>query len=395
MSFQNNIQYVYLAHFSRMVLPFLFFPIIARYISVQEFGEFAFYQTVSIVISCVIEYGFAYTVVNKIAQCKKNIEVTRIVHRVEHSKTLMSLFILPLTLIYCFIYEDFYILIAVLSGIFSGATPHYYYQGKEKFNIISKVEIYGVLFYYSLVFFFSYFYVLNVLVLLLSYLISRAYVYLCLIYKIKIKIIYKTYLNIFNKKTFLFLKSNFLYFLQRSSMVLYSSFSVLVVNIFFDNKTLGFFSSAEKLVLVICGLIQPLQQVLLPYLSRRSLTKNFKFFIFLLFFLIMISSLITPFFSPILFSLYYGDKFTEAHKLFDILIFLVPLRFINSMLLIIFFLSKGKGKVFAKFYVKFVPVFLLLGGLSVNYLGVYGIIYTLILFELFLIIVSLYKIRFR
>ncbi len=385
----KNIYLMYGAHIVKMLLPLFLFPIVARSISAEEFGLFVYYQGVTMVSSCIVEFGFAFTAVNAIATAGCESSVQNIVSRVEKSKFLLTIFIITLAIAYASFTKDWLLLLSVISGCISGMTANYYYQGKEKFSKITKAELIGMVAYYSI----SIFFMLNGFEfywLIISYLSSRVIVYFLLSEQVKLIDWCFDF-----KNTVLHLKENSIFFLHRSTFVIYSTMSIFLVGNILGEKELAMYSGAEKIVFVACGLIQPFQQVLLPYLSRNSISLKLKKAMVIMFIFTIVTAGISPFLSEKVFYMYYGNSLYESYKNFNILIWLFPLKYINSMIMVIFFLSKNKARPFSNIYTKLVFVSLISSYICVIHFGVNGMMFNLIAFELILILISMIKVKYE
>jgi polysaccharide transporter, PST family len=386
-TFTKNVYLMYCAHFLKMLFPLLLFPIVARAIPPSDFGAFVFYQTITIVVSCIVEFGFAFTAVNSIAASKSRFEEAEHVNSVEKSKVLLCVLLLALSSIYTLYSFDFVFMVAAVSGCASGMTANYYYQGREKFAKITKSELLGILVYYSISILcmkigLDYYW------LIISYSASRFVVFLGLTEHLRLLKPGFSFSQSFN-----YLKTNFLFFIHRSSFVVYSSMSVFIVEHFLGKSELALYSAAEKIVFVLCGLIQPLQQVLLPYLSKNVVTFKIKTSLSLMLIISIGVSISAPLYSEAMFKLYYGGEIYLSYHNFNYLIWLLPLKFSSSMILVVFFLSKNKARPFSKIYTKLVVISFVVSMASVKYFGVIGMIVNLIVFEASLIMLSVWKIR--
>lgn len=386
-TFKKNVSLMYGAHFLKMLFPLLLFPIVARSISQSDFGLFVFYQTITIVVSCIVEYGFAFTAVSAIASSKKHIEIVEHVNNVEKSKFIICILLILLSIVYVFFSFDLVFLLAVISGCVSGVTANYYYQGKEDFQKITKYELLGVVAYYSISLLCMY-YDFEYYWLIIAYSISRFVVYLGLSEHIKL-----INMDFSIKESLLYLKNNFIFFVHRSSFVIYSTMSIFIVEYFLGKSELALYSAAEKIVFVLCGLIQPIQQVLLPYLSKYEVTSKMRITFFIMLSFSFIISISTPLYSKELFQLYYGKELYQSYNNFNYLIWLFPLKLTSSMILVVFFLSKNKARPFSKVYTKLVFISLISSIISVNFFGIFGMIINIMMFEVILILLSIRKIE--
>lgn len=70
-------------------------------------------------------------------------------------------------------------------------------------------------------------------------------------------------------------------FLSRFYVSMYTSTNLLLLGLFTNNVMVGYYAIAEKIVLAIAGIFEPLNQTLYPYLARKY-KENFDFFVILL-----------------------------------------------------------------------------------------------------------------
>ncbi|EML0364014.1 oligosaccharide flippase family protein [Providencia rettgeri] len=385
----NNFFYSIGIHIIKIIMPLLLFPVIARYLSTDGMGEFSYYQAITIIIASVIEYGYAYSAINRIVKANQN-DKLYVIQEVESSRLLLSSVIITISLAISIYKHDYLLVIATMTGVLSGILPVYLFQSLNNFKKLATIELFSLLFYYTLTFSVLYFYP-SISGIIISLLISRALSYFWSRKQFKEQNYTLKFCSL--KKTIISLKSNFLYFFHRASVVLYSTFSIIVIKYFYDNSILGLYSSAEKIVIALCAVTGPIQGVLLPYLSRNK-REN----IVILFYLILVVgaisfSIITVIFSKTIFEKYYGIEFSDGSVYYNLLIWLFPLRLISSLISTDLFLSQGLQKVFSSIYLVSILGILPIILLSTYLLGIQAMIITLLFFEIILIILLLLKHR--
>ena len=166
----SNLVYSITAHVIKMVLPLLLFPFIARILGAEGLGKFSYYQAVTIIIASIVEFGYAYTIVNKIIL--NPLHEDEYIKEVEVSRALISILICMVSMSISFVESDALIFISALTGIFSGSVPVYLYQVKESFKRLSVLELISLMVYYLISFIFLPV-VKDVIVVVFSLFVSR------------------------------------------------------------------------------------------------------------------------------------------------------------------------------------------------------------------------------
>ncbi|WP_270834188.1 lipopolysaccharide biosynthesis protein [Aeromonas sp. QDB07] len=385
----SNLFYSITAHVIKMILPLLLFPFVARILGAEGLGKFSYYQAITIVIASIVEFGYAYTIVNKIIL--NPIHEDDYIKEVEVSRTLISILICMVSMFFSFVESDTLILISALTGIFSGSVPVYLYQVKEHFKRLSVLELISLAVYY-LISFILLPIVEDVIVVVFSLFISRLITLWWSRRSLKLEfyVVNLTSLKVGLRS----IKENFIFFLHRASVVLYSTASVLIVGDIYTLEILGYYSSSEKLVVALCGLCGPIQSVLLPFLSKNKSNKKLKIYFAAAIIVVALFCFVVSSNADLIFSSYYGDAMISGGYYFEFLIWLFPLKLTSCVLSTDLYLSRGNQKAYSAIYIKILAVSIPILYASARYQGVEGMMLALLGVELLLIIIMCAKFMF-
>ncbi|MFQ2076612.1 lipopolysaccharide biosynthesis protein [Aeromonas veronii] len=380
----SNLVYSITAHVIKMVLPLLLFPFIARILGAEGLGKFSYYQAVTIIIASIVEFGYAYTIVNKIIL--NPLHEDEYIKEVEVSRALISILICMVSMFISFVESDALIFISALTGIFSGSVPVYLYQVKESFKRLSVLELISLMVYYLISFIFLPV-VKDVIVVVFSLFVSRL---ITLWWSRRSLNLEFYFINLtFLKLGFSSIKENFIFFLHRASVVLYSTASVFIVGKIYTLEILGYYSSSEKLVVALCGLCGPIQSVLLPFLSKNKFDKKLKIYFSTALIVVVLFCFVVSSNANLIFSSYYGDAMISGGYYFKFLIWLFPLKLTSCVLSTELYLSRGNQKAYSALYIKILAISIPILYASARYQGVEGMMLALLIVEL-LLIISMY-----
>lgn len=267
------------------ILPLITLPYLVRVLGVEYIGLLAFATATITYFGILTDYGFNLTATKDISMHRndKN-KVTEIFSSVIMIKIiLMAISFVILSLI-IFSFEKFRadVLIYFLSfGIVIGQVifPVWFFQGMERMKYITYLNILSKLIFTIAIFIFvqkqSDFYMVPLLTSI-GAIIAAIWSHF---------IIRREFGIVFELQTINTLKPYIIdgwhLFLSRIYVSTYTTANTILLGIFANNVAVGHYSIAEKIVVSIAGLFEPVNQTIYPYLARKY-KENFVNFVQLL-----------------------------------------------------------------------------------------------------------------
>jgi len=267
------------------LLPLITLPYLVKRLGIDNFGLLSFATATVAYFGILTDYGFNLTATKEISMNRDNkSKVVEIFSSVMSIKFLLLLFSFLLLNIVIFSFERFSKdwLIYILSfGSVVGQFlfPIWFFQGMEKMRYMTYLNLIAKLIFTIAIFLF---------------IEKKDDIYLVPLFfslgaivagLLSLYIIYKEF-NIGFKLQKLsklkeYLAQGWHVFLSRFYVSMYTSTNLLLLGLFTNTTVVGYYSIAEKIVLAIAGLYEPLNQTLYPYLARKY-KENFNEFRILL-----------------------------------------------------------------------------------------------------------------
>ncbi len=254
------------------ILPLITVPYLIRVLGFEYFGLITLAVVVIEYFILITNYGFELTATREISIHQKDInKISEIFSSVMVIKFLLLIFSFFILTFIVFTFEKFHkdwILYYLTFGIVVGNIlfPSWFFQGIENMKYITVLNFISKLSFVLLIFLF----VRNAddyyLVPLLN---SLGYIFAGLL---SLAIITKKFKVKFILPEFKVIKQYFLdgwhIFLSRIYVNLYTNTNVLILGILTNNVQVGYFSVVQKIVLAVGKMLEPVNQVLFPYLSK-------------------------------------------------------------------------------------------------------------------------------
>jgi polysaccharide transporter, PST family len=267
----NNFFYTAVFQVSNLLIPVITLPYLTKVIGLEKVGVILLLQSVMMIFTMIVDYGFAYTAVRELSINRHDVYKRNIIfNNVLQTKIFLCLCCFIALILLIFIYPKLksnYTLSITSFVIVLGNTfnPLWFFQGLEKVKIISNITLLTRLFFTSLIFFFvndvrdSVF--INIFIGL-GTLTSGVISLFILNRKLDIVFIFK--LNWNNIK--ISLKDGYHLFISVFLIGVFSNINVICLGLFADEKTIGLFSLSEKVSNVIRQLAGVYSQVIYPQL---------------------------------------------------------------------------------------------------------------------------------
>ena len=267
------------------ILPLITLPYLVKTLGIDNFGLLSFATATVAYFGILTDYGFNLTATKEISMNRDNkSKVVEVFSSVMSIKLLLLLFSFLLLNIVLFSFERFsedwlIYLLSFGSVVGQFLFPVWFFQGMEKMRYMTYLNVISKLIFTIAIFLF---------------IEEREDIYLVPLFfslggivagLLSLYIIYKEFNIEFRLQKLSTLKNYLVQgwhvFLSRFYVSMYTTTNLLLLGLFTNTTVVGYYSIAEKIVLAISGLYEPLNQTLYPYLARKY-KENFKEFTVLL-----------------------------------------------------------------------------------------------------------------
>lgn len=343
------------------ILPIVTFPYLVRVLGPEKFGLVAFATAFVTYFQILTDYGFIYSATKEISihrdDIRKVSEIFSSVMIIKTSLTLLSFTIICLIVFTIPQFRSNYPIYLVSFGLVIGNMlfPNWFFQGIEKMKYITILTIISQVIFTISIFVF----IRNPSDYLFVPLINSLGLIIAGIYGLRI--VFKNYHVKFRFPGIQILKFHFKsgwhVFISTVAVSLYTNSSVFAVGLFTNNTITGYYSIAEKLMMIVqtfplASLLQSLYPRLTKIYSENpkkalNLSNKFQKYTIIGHFIVLpIIFVLTPW----IVTLVAGEPYEEIIVAFRIL--LVAVFFINSNAFRIYYLLvSGKNDLYAKIHV--------------------------------------------
>lgn len=393
-SFVGNVFSLFFVQGTNYLSPLLALPFLANKLGVETFASYVFAQAVVMFLFVFVEFGFSLYLTKQISYTKSDRKkVNRLLIDGLFAKLLIFIFVTLVSavlLIYFINEKDYFLYLACyLSVIGQAFFPLWLFQGMERMKYIAYLVSGSKVFCLLLLFLL----VENVNDLLLAAVLQAVPFVIAAFFSI---------LYIFSRMGFQLLpvklnnsirliNNSAGYFLSRFSVVIYSTMNLILLGLFSTAEVIASYSIAEKVVAAVKGGVQPIVDVLYPYMCREKNIQVYRKVFFFVYLMGVIGVVVTVYFSKDFVNILFGEDFALSYQYIKYMA-LVLLISLPSMLIAYPLLGAyGKGNV--------VNISSILGSLihivvlSTLYLS-YGILDAeLIIFSIFIVEFLVFAIR--
>ena len=381
---------------ANFILPLIIFPYLVRTLGSEKYGLVMIAQSVALFLTIIVDFGFNISATREVANLKNDKEkLSQFYWNVVSIKLALIIitFLLLLGLIICVDKFSVDPLVYLFSfGLVLGQAifPTWFFQGIEKMQVITIVNVAAKLFFTISLFFvvlspadYEYVPIFNGLGFVISglfgFVFSLQYVKFVFPKLSQVK-------GIIENSSSLFF-SNF-------AVSLYTSSNTLILGFFAGDSIAGVYASMEKLILAIKSVYSPLYQAIFPNLSTkpydeiRSYIDKMRIPIG---FLGLFISIIIFFGAKEILMLAFDDALIVGYSpVFQILGFISILSSLNMLYVTLYFPSIKKYKTRMKILISGGFLNLIISLSLVKFYTIYGVAISAVITELFILILAVY-----
>ncbi len=314
------------------ILPLITLPYLVRVLGPEKFGLIAFAQAFIQYFVILTDYGFNLSATREISIHRENKEK---VSQIFSSVMIIKLFFLILSFLVMtaivFSFDRFkeeWPVYYFTFGIVIGQVlfPIWFFQGMEKMKYITFLNILSKLIFTVSIFIFihkasDYIYVplINSFGFIVAGIIAMWIVFKD--FGVKFKLVELSYIKYQ-------LQEGWHIFISTIAISLYTVSNTFILGIFTNNTIVGYFSAAEKLIIAVQGLLNPVSQTIYPYIAKLVSESKEKAIVFIRKITIVVGSLslilsICLFiFSDLIVEIILGSQYQESIIVLKILAFL-------------------------------------------------------------------------
>lgn len=390
---KKNLIWLSLVHCSNYIFPLVTLPYLVRILGPSNFGTLAIVQAVCQYLILVTEFGFNYTSTRDISLHRENKEkVTSIFFSTLLAKLLIFIVCIIVLFLTSFIFDfvdnlKYLIVVSLLGVMGSVMFPIWLFQGLERMAAISSLTTFAKLVVLAGTFMFvkseediDIALLVNSLSLFIPGVLSLVYVFKCKMIIWRTPSIYEAISQ---------LKKSFPLFVSSISTSLYTTLNTILMGWYCPAAVVGNYAAADKLRVAAQGLYSPVRQAVFPHAVALSSTENWMVLVakryglpFIgLGFLMALSFIII---GPTIIRYYLGDNFVESGRF---LFFMAPIPFIVAIATVFghwIMIAGGYSKVLGKIYLVASLLHILYVIPMVQTLGANGMVFSVILTELFI-----------
>lgn len=390
--------FLFFAQICAYLIPILEIPVLARALGVQEYGKVVLIQSVALLSSLIVEYGFSLSGSRQVAIARDDkAELSRIYGEVFSAKLIIVLVVLLCSAVLyilngSLILEGPLVFFGFLYFLAFGFSPFWFFQGLEKISVVVILEV--VLRFASL--FFLYCFIKDedgaklALGIMASFGLLNTFVgnIMC------IKRIGKIRLCLLGGVQQL--KVGFHVFIYKSSNNILLSAGPSLVGATSGHVAVASYVPAEKIVRGFVGFVNPILIGFFPYLNRQYLssrgnTIRLSLMIVAGMFAAGILAAGSIFFvGDFLIRTILGSGFVVASSILKIFVWIIPFRLANQAIGLCMLIPMGKDKVTSGLMMFFSIMSMLFAALLSIWYGVNGIVMGFVITEACLLLALIF-----
>ncbi|WP_434601429.1 oligosaccharide flippase family protein [Pseudomonas sp. Z4-7] len=394
----KNMGFLFFAQLSAYLIPILEIPILARALGVQEYGKVVLIQSVALLCSLVVEYGFSLSGSRQIALARNDTtELSKLFCEVLSAKLIIVTAVTTLgALAYLVkgspVFDSKMVLAGYLYFLAFGFSPFWFFQGLEKISLVITLEV--IIRFSSL--FCLYLFVNNSSDAVLALGIMAAFGLANTLIGNIMCANYVSSLRLMLRGGVEQLRIGFHVFIYKSSNNILLSAGPSLVGATSGAAAVASYVPAEKIIRGFVGFVNPILIGFFPYLNRQFISSEAKT-LRLSFLIVIAMFLLGSLFAGLIFSLgdfiiqlVLGKEFLIASGILKIFVWIIPFRLANQALSLCMLIPMGKDKIMSFLMMFFSVASLVLAALLSFWHGVHGAVVGFVVAEFFLFIVLIW-----
>lgn len=269
----KNFSYLFILQVFSYIFPLLTIPYLAHVIGVSGFGKIAFAAAIIVWFQTIVDWGFNYTGTRDIARNKDDLNiVSSIFSNIFWIKICLAIisfiFLLILTTFVSYFKEN-QLLLIITYFLIPGRIlfADWFFQAIEKMKFITILDLVSKLIFTLAIFIFikkSQDYIIQPLLLGMSYMLVGLISLILIIFKFKVKIISPNF-----KQMIDILKNSSNIFLNNLVPNLYNSFSSVLLGMWSGAVSNGLLDAGTKFANIAQQFTNIISRVFFPFLSRN------------------------------------------------------------------------------------------------------------------------------
>lgn len=397
----KNASWLTTSHLAGYAIPLIELPILTRALGPDAYGKLLFAQSLALALSLVVEYGFNLSASRAIARNQDNrLYIRQLFGSVVLAKLLLMLLLAAVVAIWFGVRTpqmtdtDWGLSAAAfLFFLAFGFSPFWYFQGTER--MLGPVALDLALRFGAVGLLYLYIHEPDDVVLALAILAAMGLCNTLATNSWALKLIGLPKFNL--KSAWLQVREGWYTFVYRSSSSVLLSASPAVLGFAAGTGATGIFVPAEKLIRASTGLALPVLTAFFPYLSRLASTTESRgsnqgwMLVGTLTLGGIIGALLLCWLAPWLITLLAGEEFGASIDLMTVFVWLIPLRMMSQSLGLAILLPGGDERFAGYTLICSSLIAIALGILFSGYYGAIGMISALLVAELFLVSLLLYR----
>ncbi|KAA0984519.1 oligosaccharide flippase family protein [Pseudomonas sp. ANT_J28] len=394
----KNMGFLFFAQLCAYLIPILEIPVLARALGVQEYGKVVLIQSIALMSSLIVEYGFSLSGSRQVAIARDDKgELSRIYGEVFSAKLIIVLIVLLCSAVLYILNGSLFfdgplVFFGFIYFLAFGFSPFWFFQGLEKISVVVILEV--ILRFASLIF--LYWFVKDeggaklALGIMVGFGLLNTFVgnVMC------IKRVGKIRLCLFGGIQQL--RVGFHVFIYKSSNNILLSAGPSLVGATSGHVAVASYVPAEKIIRGFVGFVNPILIGFFPYLNRqyrssRDNTIRLSLMIVAGMFAMGILAAGSIFFvGDFLIQAVLGSGFIIASSILKIFVWIIPFRLANQAIGLCILIPMGRDKITSGFMMFFSIMSMLFATLLSIWYGVNGIVMGFVITEACLLLALIF-----
>lgn len=349
MSYIIQVIYLLLANCGRFIIPILFLPLSSRLLSPHDFESLSVTISFATWIAIVIEFGFNYSAAKQIKYNSSDKRILAVINSTLSAKFILSLFGVALgsyTAYYVDKCNALFVLIFWLYSFFVGAMLSFVYICRNNNKRLLKIEFIGGCLFSV---FISLMWILKTesfYIIFGSLVLYRAIVFLLSIFYLRREVDLKK-IKLSLRSGIRAIKKSYAYAIFQISSSIYLYGLSFIASMVIDKKIVIFHLLAERVFKLLTFGFAPVSRVMFSFLNNSGSKDKSKAIFFLCVFSVVSGVLgwvCLHYLSMVIITVFFGNEFLLAYINLNVLAIALPFAFLNGIMSVSGFLSKGRLK---------------------------------------------------